>query len=549
MKLRSLLALLAVLLLPLSALGDTFGSRGATINLAALGLPTGGDDTAAINNALTKANNSGSLVYAPCGTYKHAGVITITSVRLYGDGNCTVFQSTDTTSPNPQLGIVLTGTNPGLDHVATTTTWAGARQTDLNGAAVLVSGATGFNVDHVNVTGAADVGIFVSASSKGTVGPGNVVSSTLADGIHITDVSSDIQVFGNQVFSPGDDCISVVSYIADGDKSRRFSITSNECTSGATRGITVVGGEIGNVANNVLNNIAYAALYAAAESTEYDVNNITFANNVVNVAGSPSGTVYPAIQVYGRSGYLASDINFISNTLNNLTFTCFQVGTGSNYATRISFTGNHCTENTADTTGYGAYVWGASDVTIAQNYFTNFGAQGILGGGGNSGALKVDNNHLVNINTSGGGNDDGISFYNSGFVRPIITNNTQVNGASTIRYLILLGTQETNPFLENNTGDNATAVLNSGNPSVTSCGSSPSIDLQGTWQKFTLTVGTGTVTSCTITFSPAFTGYDHITVTPHSTIGSFAYSYNKSTLTITGSSLTSAVIDVRADGY
>ena len=86
-------------------------------------------------------------------------------------------------------------------------------------------------------------------------------------------------------------------------------------------------------------------------------------------------------------------------------------------------------------------------------------------------------------------------------------------------------------------------------PTVSSCGISPSIDAHATDASGTVTIGSGTVASCTITFNVAYTTWNHCIVSPHTaSLVAFGYSFTTSAITVTATSLTSAVIDYRCDG-
>jgi hypothetical protein len=85
-------------------------------------------------------------------------------------------------------------------------------------------------------------------------------------------------------------------------------------------------------------------------------------------------------------------------------------------------------------------------------------------------------------------------------------------------------------------------------PTVSACGTSPAIDAHANAKSGTVTVGSGAVASCTITFASAYTTFDHCRVTPHSTIAVFAYSYTLAAITLTATSLTSDVVDYDCDG-
>jgi hypothetical protein len=97
-------------------------------------------------------------------------------------------------------------------------------------------------------------------------------------------------------------------------------------------------------------------------------------------------------------------------------------------------------------------------------------------------------------------------------------------------------------------GGNHIYFESAGAPAV-SGGSSPTIDSNATDTSGTATAGSGTVTSFTITFNVGYVVWNHCRVTPHSTIVAFAYSYTKTVITITGTSLTSDVFDYDCDGH
>lgn len=87
-------------------------------------------------------------------------------------------------------------------------------------------------------------------------------------------------------------------------------------------------------------------------------------------------------------------------------------------------------------------------------------------------------------------------------------------------------------------------------PTVSSCGSGPAIDSHANNRSGMVTVGSGTVAACTVIFAGAgYSTWAHCRVTPHSTIAAFGYSYTRTVLTVTASSLTSDVFDYDCDGY
>lgn len=87
-----------------------------------------------------------------------------------------------------------------------------------------------------------------------------------------------------------------------------------------------------------------------------------------------------------------------------------------------------------------------------------------------------------------------------------------------------------------------------GKPAVSVCGTgSPGIDANATDSSGTVTIGT-VATTCTITFSKAYTTYNHCSVTSQTTISGLAYSYTLSAITVSASVLGGDLIDYRCDG-
>ena len=96
---------------------------------------------------------------------------------------------------------------------------------------------------------------------------------------------------------------------------------------------------------------------------------------------------------------------------------------------------------------------------------------------------------------------------------------------------------------------NFTAILSAA-PTVSSCGTSPSIDSGASNRSGTVTVGSGTVSSCTVTFvSSGFTNVVHCRITPQTaSLAVFGYSYTKTAVTVTATSLTGAKFDYDCNG-
>lgn len=202
------------------------------------------------------------------------------------------------------------------------------------------------------------------------------------------------------------------------------------------------------------------------------------------------------------------------------------------------------------------------NISAGNNTFVGYdvaGAGGINTGGLQSGAFNVavggnsvrnlttgtDNTELgfdAGYTTTTGGSNICIGYFacngtlTTGGSNIIIGPNQDALSASTSNEIDIGGL-----LFYNNVSTAAPAVAG---------GTSPTIDAHANNRSGTVTFGTGTVTSGTITF--AGTGYAtwaHCRVTPHSVVATFAYSYTVNAITITGTSLTSVVVDYDCDGY
>lgn len=87
-------------------------------------------------------------------------------------------------------------------------------------------------------------------------------------------------------------------------------------------------------------------------------------------------------------------------------------------------------------------------------------------------------------------------------------------------------------------------------PAVTSCGTSPSIDANANNKSGTVTIGTGSPASCTVTFAgTGYSSWNHCRVTAQTGgLVNFGYGYTLTVLTITSTAL-SGKVDYDCDGY
>jgi|GEM_PF-1740102 len=392
------------------------------------------DDRAAIQAALDAAAAAGGICFIPAGIYSHDSTIRIDGVPLIGTGT---LRSTDTTSSNPFHSIIITGDGAELRGITVATNWSGTRQTNILAHAVLCSAATNFVIEGITVDSSAATGILVTACEGGQI-VNNVIKRTLADGIHLTTVSSNIVVSGNRVSDVGDDGIAVVSYISGGAKTNNVTISDNIVVGGSTRGITVVGGDEVVIIGNMIINSALAGIYIASEASAntYGATNISITGNNIDSAGSPSGIVMASVRIYGRAGYPTENILFMGNNINNSRHTGIHVAADSANTSNVSITNNVFRGMSIDS-GSGVYVDGGVDITVNNNYISQFYTYGLVATASRgSGTFNINNNIFRDVNMSAGGSVDCINVTSSTFDAIFVSGNSYFPGSYTVERFV-----------------------------------------------------------------------------------------------------------------
>ncbi|MDR6551041.1 sugar-binding protein [Paenibacillus qinlingensis] len=238
----------------------------------------GKDDLPAIKLAVEAAKAKGKGVYVPSGEFNLNGVLTLDAVDLTGDGDTSILKSMDLKFQ----AIILTGEGTDLSAVKLTSVPASVRLTNDDSARVRVGpNAKNYSITNIVIDGGSSVGFF-NAGTNGVIS-GNTVKNMLADGIHITALSSEILVENNTVNRVGDDFIAVVSYEKFGGWVKNVTIRNNNVSDGEARGLTVSGGENVLVENNKVSDIDGAGIYLSSEGNykTYAVKDTFVRNNTV----------------------------------------------------------------------------------------------------------------------------------------------------------------------------------------------------------------------------------------------------------------------------
>jgi len=274
---------------------ETFGAVGDGV----------ADDQRALEATAAEAAKTGRPIALKGGaTYAHSGVWELDGVTVYGPTGAATLLATDARSTHPQHAIRLTGNGAKLVGVKVTTTWSGSRQDNPQSASVVIENATNFVVRGCSVSNSASVGIFTRlGSSRGSI-QSNYVSDTRADGIHTVDGSRHILIAMNTVWDTGDDCISVVSYLANGAPVEAVQISLNQVSGGMARGIAVVGGTNVAINHNQVFSSRMTGIYVVSEDS-FRTHGVDGAfvdqNLIVDCARDDD---WKALNAQGRAGHL-----------------------------------------------------------------------------------------------------------------------------------------------------------------------------------------------------------------------------------------------------
>lgn len=244
----------------------------------------GTNDSTAIASAVA-ALAAGSTLYFPAGQYLSTTGVDIDSkskISVSGD-----YATVIATSEADQVIRISNGSQIAVERLrvqhATTTA-----RTD-SGFGIHIRFCQDVVIEDCFVFQTCSAGMYLEGVARATV-VANSVKDNLADGIHTTLGSTDIDVVGNRLSNTGDDSIAFVSYRVDGNQVARFAATGNAIYQSKARGIGVVGGIQGSIVGNTVNATKAAGIICAQETSfsTYGVSDVTIASNTVIAANTYS---------------------------------------------------------------------------------------------------------------------------------------------------------------------------------------------------------------------------------------------------------------------
>jgi hypothetical protein len=266
------------------------------------------DDTAAINAAQAQLTPGGTLLF-PAGNYRHNTILRFTKPDTTISAAGATLTATNEAFSAIDINADRVTVNDLTAAVANTTKrWEG-----LENHKILVSGQTGVKLNRVHVTGSAAAGIYIDLSTQFAI-DAPTVDDTRADGIHITNRSTDGTVTGARVNRVGDDGVAVVSYDKDGGLCERITVTDARVVANYWgRGLTVVGGRDVTFRNVYSENSSFAGIYIGIEPgyATGDVANVKVEGAEVVRANLDTRADYGSLMAYnGRADRTLSNVTF-----------------------------------------------------------------------------------------------------------------------------------------------------------------------------------------------------------------------------------------------
>lgn len=267
----------------------------------------------AIRSAISVAQKNGCRVWFQAGTYHYSNVLTDNGLKFWGAGTSSLLVA----DSKPNMAIKLTGNGAQLKGIKINCPQCelpsgpptSARLSTPESAGVYLSNATNFLVDNVTVERAGSAGMISLGSSFGKI-TNSHVNNTLADGIHLTKGSNNIEVAGNTTSNVGDDMIAVVSYLSDGVQSHDINIHNNTVNGQPWgRGISVVGGNHVQIVSNSISNTYGAGIYAEAEGGTFN----TYGDDTITIS---SNTIRNPARVIHNTNILVGTYNTTQVTKN-----------------------------------------------------------------------------------------------------------------------------------------------------------------------------------------------------------------------------------------
>jgi parallel beta-helix repeat protein len=368
------------------------------------------DDTAAIQATIDQASvQGGGKVYFPKGVYllKDSLFVRSDHITLEGVG----WEAELRMLAHPQRVITIENAKDCTVRNLQVSLGAAAVERNDQDEGIYVEGVSNdFLIENILGNGK---GIMVRGETSQGIIRSNTIHDTLADGIHITNGASSIEILNNTLENTGDDAIAVVSYESNQKLVHNIKIIGNHIKNSKARGIAHVGGNDVTIWRNTIDGTSSSGILVDQDLNFHTLPsyNTSIKDNQISHAGSYStkrGNQF-GIEIAEGSYYVAIENNIVEDGV-------FRgLGIGAKH-TIVRF--NRVLRN-AET---GIQI-DADEVTVEGNQVELNGKYGLYSHGKIS--LKIIRNTWTNNNTMGQQGVDNLMLMDSDFAE--VSNNTSVD--------------------------------------------------------------------------------------------------------------------------
>jgi len=299
------------------------------------------DDTGAIKNTISDAENQGKGVYIPAGTFRFTS-FRFNGIEIKGKDSTSILYAPD----QENSMIIMNGDGATLSNLKVQVN--GTSRTGANHG-IFVESATNFLICSIEVTGSSSAAILTYKSSFGKI-INNYIHNTFSDGIHNTKGSHDIIVANNKVRNTGDDLIACVSYSLPAV--RNILIQDNDVAENDWgRGISSIGSSDITIQRNTIGRTGCCAgIIVATESswTSPPLSNVLIKDNQLSNNSGSSG--HGSFLVSGDNENI-NLVRFEGNTINNPVNYAIKIEGDNNNVAIINNTINDSNNNPITITG------------------------------------------------------------------------------------------------------------------------------------------------------------------------------------------------------
>lgn len=245
------------------------------------------DDTAAIQATIDQAIKlGGGKVYFPKGVYllKDSLFVRGDHITLEGAG----WEAELRMMAHPQRVITLENAkNCIVRNLQVSLGATGVERNDQDEGIYVTGVSDDFLIE--NILGNSK-GIMVRGETSQGIIRSNTIHDTLADGIHITNGASSLEILNNTLTNTGDDAIAVVSYEANQKLVHNIKIIGNQIKNSKARGIAHVGGNDVTIWRNTIEGTSSSGILVDQDLNfhSFPSYNTSIKDNRISHAGSYS---------------------------------------------------------------------------------------------------------------------------------------------------------------------------------------------------------------------------------------------------------------------